>query len=313
MHSHPLLEDTDGDGLGDAIEPLERRDHFDITNRHTLTMSDISYLDLAKHVGTNVSRINLNANDQTEYEGREIPIDAFEELKRFRLYDSYVNEVTGFYGLAFKRGNQIAIIYRGTDSGGDWVRNLNIINNTHPQVASARDFAAQVLINNPNAEITIAGHSLGGFLTQAVAYNMKEGNFEQAELCFNAAVINDIITDNSPLQRGVTFNSAHFINHNWIKDNDKYEDIGAIPYEFLFGNDNGVVPASAYDHIIANFAMDKDPLNLLEGVNNGTRLGSKYVFTRNDDEPGYGFASFGAHSLVYFYSKTNEMNAQTGY
>ena len=65
--------------------------------------------------------------------------------------------------------NEIIIAYAGTDSPGDWISNLQMAVGAIPdQYTQALNTYNVIKSENPNANITITGHSLGGSLAQLV-------------------------------------------------------------------------------------------------------------------------------------------------
>lgn len=86
----------------------------------------------------------------------------------------------GFGAAAFKRGNEIVVAFRGTDTPSfsadvlkDVAADISYVTGTPtPAMESyarqAAEFLAQVRASNPGLSITITGHSLGGALAQLV-------------------------------------------------------------------------------------------------------------------------------------------------
>lgn len=65
--------------------------------------------------------------------------------------------------------NEIIIAYAGTDSAADWISNIQMATDNIPdQYAQAINTYNTIKSENPNANITITGHSLGGSLAQLV-------------------------------------------------------------------------------------------------------------------------------------------------
>ena len=78
------------------------------------------------------------------------------------------DENSGFQGSAFKNGNKVVIAYRGTDEKSDWVNtNLQLgMNKYVDQLTCVAYIYDKVRELEPNSEIHITGHSLGGALAQ---------------------------------------------------------------------------------------------------------------------------------------------------
>ncbi len=78
----------------------------------------------------------------------------------------------GFSATAYLQGNTIVIGYRGTDDPNDYPSDFGILvgwEENVEQLPIAIEFYKQIYLAFPNAEIIVAGHSLGGALAGAVA------------------------------------------------------------------------------------------------------------------------------------------------
>jgi hypothetical protein len=92
----------------------------------------------------------------------------------------------GFEATSFQRGNEIVISYAGTypsDFTGDWEANVGLgSGNGSIQLIQAAQYYMRVKADNPTAQITFTGHSLGGGLASlmAVFFNENAVTFDQA-------------------------------------------------------------------------------------------------------------------------------------
>lgn len=106
------------------------------------------------------------------------------------VYDQHTDSVTDLNVSVFEnlRTNQIVIAFRGSSSANDWFANAeSITHNKNSQALKAYPYFQKIYAEkaiNKGANITIVGHSLGGYLTQAVAAYFP-GNYKNA-VTFNA-------------------------------------------------------------------------------------------------------------------------------
>lgn len=104
---------------------------------------------------------NLNADI---YNNEQHEIDGFKPIY------SVNDKKTGFGAVAYKQDGEIFITYRGTNNASclksDWQM---AIGKLPEQFELADKFYQDVKNNNPECDITLIGHSLGGSLAQLVA------------------------------------------------------------------------------------------------------------------------------------------------
>ena len=88
------------------------------------------------------------------------------------------NKKTGYYAETYKKGKEIAVVYRGTDftKGFDEIKkdvvssDLKMLGLLKPeQLADAKNTYNEVKKSYPNSKIVLTGHSLGGSLSQMVS------------------------------------------------------------------------------------------------------------------------------------------------
>ncbi len=200
----------------------------------------------------------------------------------------------GFGGVAVKKGHDIVIGYRGTEIGAtieilyDFIADAGILfSNYNLQVPLANRFAADIILTNEKVNAYVTGHSLGGFLAQIVSYQMLKQELHKAymPLSGNRSTLKDLLSHNTYLEKGVTFNAAPFLHHSYT--------VGLAPV---------IRPAiplldlknSIYDDKVKNYSIKGDPLQITVD----TRIGDKF----GEIVPAFEKKGNGtAHALIQFY------------
>lgn len=251
--SNPLKKDTDADGLMDNVkgecEAVSYVSYckdmnlkkYDISGFTGSLLSEIAYVNLqAESVNKPyitdltgdaeaalVARLDHNLADRDEEDDLQSWHAAKMHFKDWKIIaaDDSVGWDTGLGAVALKKGNDIVIAYRGSEGAGDgtgvdeivkdWLSaDLDILvfgNNI--QVPVARDFAYNVILDNPDANVHVVGHSLGGFLAQVVSYDIVEEKIDKAAFWLTDEWKMQRILDNNPniFARGMTYNAAPFM------------------------------------------------------------------------------------------------------
>ena len=120
-------------------------------------------------------------NDIIQLSGYIYKNDSNKKPNNWKIIAAKENKKTGFYAEVFKNGNEIAIIYKGTnplcfkndefkDFSLDLIKNdLNMaIKNFPIQVNDARELYSEIKSKYPEKKINLGGHSLGGSLAQLI-------------------------------------------------------------------------------------------------------------------------------------------------
>lgn len=128
----------------------------------------------------------------------------------YRVIDKAENKQNGFYAEAYSNGNDVIIAYRGTDldiknAYPDFTNDLGMAHSQLPsQCIDAVRFHDKVARENPNCDITVTGHSLGG--SNAEITSAIRGT---TAVTFNAYGVRDMFTSYTKLKED---NIVNYVN-----------------------------------------------------------------------------------------------------
>lgn len=278
--SHPLKVDSDGDGYtdGDGIykdgiriketkkdpNPLE----WNISDRDMLLCSNMAYGNLKE--GSKVEKIHYFM---------ENGVSLSDELIGWKVLKTRSN-ITGFSGTAFKIDKKIVVAFRGTEATNGFINDLlladiiGIGSGLCTQTPSAQRFINDVITENPDCEIYITGHSLGGYLAQLASVKMVQsgkGNMLKNTVVFNspnqgfftniATVFVPLIIDGSILS-GIALTHYYIQGDIVSKIGNKFGSVIEMKY---CGNDavvslmnHDLVNAAFGPHFLAAFYLSED-------------------------------------------------------
>lgn len=142
-----------------------------------------------------------------------------------------LEDVANMDAVTFKKGNNYVIAYRGTDFPDllEWVQDIFYIKGEHAQADAAYEYAQneydRIVRANPNANIYVTGHSLGGYLAQVggIAIVEKEKNSSNQRLAqvayFNGMGISGLGINNGSINTWINdlqYLASHDRNGNEV-------------------------------------------------------------------------------------------------
>lgn len=300
MYSHPLKVDTDRDHIPDGKESKERRMVYDVSERTLLNASLLAYSNMSGYIGQTIDQISIPTAQLKNNPYLK------EELSGWTV----INAIDGGWGrlgtgaVALKKGPYIIAGYRGTEWNSITEATLDVLAdglillyNNNTQVPFAKKFAANIVMSHHNVDIYITGHSLGGFLAQAVSYHFLEKQLHTAygSLTSKGKALQKALQEKMLKydyhKKGVTFNAAPFFYANYANKNSRHKlerlFMNAIPLEALVTN--------KYDNDVINYAIKGDFLHRFVEEKAAGKLGK---IVAPFDQKLLGEKS---HSLVQFY------------
>ncbi len=170
LRSDPTSSDTDGDGLSDAKDksPLK----WDISDRNLAMFCSMSYV-LPYDYTFNFPVMLKDLPDQLKVklngEFNEFGnVASVEELYGWELISTIDK---GFQAAAFRIDDNIVVAFTGTQGFDDWINDIAeglVGHSPQPKFASA--YLSTLMLNYPDCNFYITGHSLGGNLAYHAAY-----------------------------------------------------------------------------------------------------------------------------------------------
>jgi hypothetical protein len=162
----------------------------------------------------------------------------------------------GFEAISFQRGNEIVISFAGTYDGdltGDVANDATLaFGDPGPQLREAALYFCQMKAANPNATITLTGHSLGGGLAALIGvfFDVRAVTFDQAPFrnaALNLLVKYDLLTylrDNGASENILAPLNTYSADASGLDSRD-----GNVSYQSVLGELLSTAPWTAFDRI----------------------------------------------------------------
>ena len=201
-NSHPLIKDSDGDGIDDKTDQNPRR--WDISPRDMALFMELVYRkdDYVKKVldySRPLTDIYKNRNEYKLMHNELAPFWKVKETYHFGSgFDAILFEnVNPAYPFIEQNGVQVLGI-RGTESGGDFTNDIKLAIGSNPsQALDVNNVMDKINREKLATNLYITGHSLGGYLSQRALIYAKQKNYQW---------ITKAYTFNAPKIKGNPFN-----------------------------------------------------------------------------------------------------------
>jgi len=204
-----------------------------VSHRELALASSLSYLPIPAKCKLIKNKINSNCY----FSDREIVVDKFNQFVNLHNYATtkemndwqivdYTEEKTAdkstsfdriFNAYTLKNGNNVIILFRGTDFSDllEWMQHISYgTTNVHAQEAFAEKYVLKQALQYKDCNIYITGHSLGGYLTQVAASTLQKAinNGKSGSTSWEGWNINEKYDIKNYLDKNGTFNEYKNIN-----------------------------------------------------------------------------------------------------
>ena len=260
-NSHPLLEDTDGDGIIDSKEKPDEKLKWNVSERDMIMFMELSYrddnyidrvLDHKKPL-TESELYKKNGDSRPRYEYMMMNKELGPYWERKKSYhtssglDAVLYETKSDFSY-LPNGTAQVLAFRGTSDAKDIGADITLGLGSNPQQGiDAENIMRELAKDKSITNLYLTGHSLGGYLVQRamveayqLAYSdsrVMSSKDQQAYRNFYNNVLKKGTTFNAPKVRTNYFSSSEF----WQKglDSKKIAKSGKMTH-YIVDNDSTI-------------------------------------------------------------------------
>ena len=260
-NSHPLLEDTDGDGIIDSKEKPDEKLKWNVSERDMIMFMELSYrddnyidrvLDHKKPL-TESELYKNNGDSRPRYEYMMMNKELGPYWERKKSYhtssglDAVLYETKSDFSY-LPNGTAQVLAFRGTSDAKDIGTDITLGLGSNPQQGiDAENIMRELAKDKSITNLYLTGHSLGGYLVQRamveayqLAYSdsrVMSSKDQQAYRNFYNNVLKKGTTFNAPKVRTNYFSSSEF----WQKglDSKKIAKSGKMTH-YIVNNDSTI-------------------------------------------------------------------------
>ena len=260
-NSHPLLEDTDGDGIIDSKEKPDEKLKWNVSERDMIMFMELSYRDdnyidrVLNHkkplTESELYKKNDDSRPRYEYMMMNKELGPYWERKKSYHTSSGLDAVlyeTKSDFLYLPNGTAQVLAFRGTSDAKDIGTDITLGLGSNPQQGiDAENIMRELAKDKSITNLYLTGHSLGGYLVQRAmveAYQLAYSDSRVMSSKEQRAYRNFY---NNVLKKGTTFNApkvvTNFFSNNefWQKglDSKKIAKSGKMTH-YIVDNDSTI-------------------------------------------------------------------------
>ena len=260
-NSHPMLEDTDGDGIIDSKEKADEKLKWNVSERDMIMFMELAYRDdqyidrVLDHKrplsDSDLYKKNSDTKPRYEYMMMNKELGPYWERKKSYHTSSGLDAVLFETKSDFSylpNGTAKVLAFRGTSDTKDIKADITLGTGGNPQQGVEAENIMRELANDKSiTNLYLTGHSLGGYLVQRAmveAYQLAYSDSRVMSPKENAAYRNFY---NNILKKGTTFNAPKVVtslvsrNEFWQKglDSKKIAQAGKMTH-YITDNDKTI-------------------------------------------------------------------------
>ena len=267
-NSHPMLEDTDGDGIIDSKEKPDEKLKWNVSERDMIMFMELSYRDDNyidrvldhKRPLTESELYKKNGDSRPRYEYMMMNKELGPYWERKKSYhtssglDAVLYETKSDF-LYLPNGTAQVLAFRGTSDAKDIGADIRLGTGSNPQQGiDAENIMRELAKDKSITNLYLTGHSLGGYLVQRAmveAYQLAYSDSRVMSSKEQRAYRNFY---NNVLKKGTTFNAPKVVtnffssNEFWQKglDSKKIAKSGKMTH-YIVDNDSTISKAVSND------------------------------------------------------------------
>ncbi|MDU2912965.1 MAG: hypothetical protein E7B79_09915, partial [Staphylococcus warneri] len=224
-NSHPLLEDTDGDGIIDSKEKPDEKLKWNVSERDIIMFMELSYrddnyidrvLDHKKPL-TESELYKKNGDSKPRYEYMMMNKELGPYWERKKSYhtssglDAVLYETKSDFSY-LPNGTAQVLAFRGTSDVKDIKADITLGTGRNPQQGiDAENIMRELAKDKSITNLYLTGHSLGGYLVQRAMVEAYELAYSDSRVMSSKEQLAYRNFYNNVLKKGTTFNAPKVV------------------------------------------------------------------------------------------------------
>ena len=267
-NSHPLLEDTDGDGIIDSKEKSDEKLKWNVSERDMIMFMELSYRDdnyidrVLNHKKplTESELYKKNGDSRPRYEYMMMNKELGPYWERKKSYhtssglDAVLYETKSDFSY-LPNGTAQVLAFRGTSDSKDIGADITLGTGSNPkQAIEAEEIMRELAKDKSITNLYLTGHSLGGYLVQRAMVEAYQLAYSDSRVMSTKEQLAYRNFYNNVLKKGTTFNAPKVVTslvsgrEFWQKglDSKKIAKSGKMTH-YIVNNDSTIGKSTSND------------------------------------------------------------------